>query len=146
MLIDTSFRITGIKIPTDHGYILYSTLTRLLPDLHEAEWLAIHPIGGFPAGDRTLRLPKEAHLQMRLPPERLPSVLPLAGKRLVLNNGGQDFPIRLGVPEVYALKPAPVLNSRCVVIKVSEATRNKDPTKPRDIPCISANSVTGARD
>ena len=72
-------------------------------------------------------MPKEAHLQLRLPPERLPSVLPLAGKRIVINDGGKDFPIRLGIPEVYALKPAEVLHSRCVVIKVTEATKNKIP-------------------
>lgn len=125
MIVDISFSAIGRDIPIDHGYALYSALSRILPDLHEAGWLAIHPIAGAPTGSGILRLSKEAHLQLRLPPERLPSVLPLAGKRIVINDDGKDFPVRLGVPEVYALKPAAVLHSRCVVIKVTEATKNK---------------------
>src|SRR5581483_2963386 len=124
-MIDVSFRISGVKVPSDHGYSLYSTLSRLLPNLHEAEWLSIHPINGFPAGDRTLRLSTEARLQLRLPPERLPFVLPLAGKRIVLSANGSEFRISLGIPEVFELRPASVLHSRCVIIKLSESTKNK---------------------
>src|SRR5262245_50006760 len=107
MKIDVSFRIIGSQIPLDHGYQLYSSISRLLPSLHQAEWLAIHPINGFALGGHTLRLTQRSRLQMRLPPERLPEVLPLAGKRLTLISGTQEHSIRLGVPEVYALKPAP---------------------------------------
>lgn len=114
-MIDCFFSVVGARIPADHGYALYSALSRVLPDLHEARWLAIHPIRRFP----------DEILILRLPLERLPSVLPLAGKRIVINDSGKDFPVHLGLPEVHALKPAAVLHSRCVVIKVSEATKNK---------------------
>jgi CRISPR-associated protein Cas6 len=124
MKIDVSFRILGEQIPLDHGYQLYGSLSHLLPPLHNADWLAIHPINGLALGRRILRLTKKSHLQLRLPPERLPDILPLAGKRLLLADQSKEFPIRLGVPEVYALKPASSLHSRCVVIKVSEAEKN----------------------
>jgi CRISPR-associated protein Cas6 len=124
MKIDVSFRIIGDQIPVDHGYQLYSSLSRLLPSLHNADWLAIHPINGFALGGSTLRLTPKSRLQLRLPPERLPEVLPLAGKRLTLADGEQQYSIRLGVPEVYALTPVPKLHSRCVVIKVSEAEKS----------------------
>lgn len=124
MKIDVSFRIIGDQVPLDHGYQLYSSLSRLLPTLHNADWLAIHPINGFALGGNTLRLTPNSRLQLRLPPEWLPEVLPLAGKRLTLAAGTQQHSLRLGVPEVYALKPAAQLHSRCVVIKVSEAEKS----------------------
>ncbi len=124
MKIDVSFRLIGDQVPLDHGYQLYSSLSRLLPALHGAEWLAIHPINGFALGGHTLRLTPKSRLQLRLPTERLPEVLPIAGKRLTLASGKKEHSIRLGVPEVYALQPAPALHSRCVVIKVSEVEKS----------------------
>jgi len=124
MKIDVSFRIIGDQVPVDHGYQLYSSLSRSLPSLHNADWLAIHPIYGFVLGGSTLRLTPKSRLQLRLPPERLPEVLPLAGKRLTIADGTQKYSFRLGVPEVYALMPTPQLHSRCVVIKVSEAEKS----------------------
>lgn len=124
MIINISFRITGTEIPIDHGYLLYSSLSHSLPTLHNADWLAVHSINGFPVSGRTLCLTKNSRLQFSLPPERLPEIIPLAGRRLAMADGKREMAIRLGVPEVYALKPAPVLHSRCVVIKVSEAEKN----------------------
>ena len=124
MKIDVSFRIIGDQVPLDHGYPLYSSLSRLLPSLHNADWLAIHPINGFALGGHTMRLTPSSRLQLRLPPECLPEVLPLAGKRLTLIAGTRQHSMRLGVPEAYALKPAALLHSRCVVIKVSEVEKS----------------------
>ncbi len=33
--VDLAFRLTGSKIPVDHGYALYSAISRLLPESHE---------------------------------------------------------------------------------------------------------------
>jgi CRISPR-associated protein Cas6 len=129
MIIDVAFRILGKEnIPQDHGYALYSAISRLHPILHAADWLAIHPISGFPS-QRGLALTPRSRLQLRLPSEKLPAVLPLAGKPLVLSTANGTVRIRLGVPEVYGLKPSSDLHSRCVVIKVSEveiSERNPD--------------------
>jgi CRISPR-associated protein Cas6 len=124
MLIDVSFRVMGNSIPLDHGYALYSTLSALFPELHTADWLAIHPISGFPLGGKSLQITNGSRLRLRIPHERLVEVIPLAGKQLVLANASNHFAIRLGVPEVYTLHPSPLLASRCVVIKVSEAEKS----------------------
>lgn len=121
MLIDVSFRILGEAVPMDHGYPLYSALSRLRPALHNADWLAIHPINGLHAGSNYLRLTKNSRLRLRIPLERLSEVMPLAGKSLTLGNGSGI--VRVGVPEVFMLKPASLLRSRCVVIKVSEVEK-----------------------
>ncbi len=124
MVIDVSFRVMGNSLPLDHGYTLYSTLSKLLPALHYADWLAIHPISGFPSGRKSLQITNTSRLRLRLPHERLVDVMPLVGKQLVLANASNHFAIRLGVPEVYTLHPSRVLASRCVVIKVSEAEKS----------------------
>lgn len=130
MKIDLSFRLLGDQLPVDHGYALYSSISHQFARLHTADWLAIHTINGLALGGRTLRLTPKSRLQLRLPPERLPDVLPLAGKQLLLTDQSREYPIRLAVPEVYALKPSPSLHSRCVVIKVSEAEKsNRQPDR-----------------
>jgi CRISPR-associated endonuclease/helicase Cas3 len=35
--VDLAFRLTGRKVPVDHGYALYSAMSRLLPELHGAK-------------------------------------------------------------------------------------------------------------
>lgn len=123
MIIDVSFRIMGNEIPLDHGYALYSALSRQFPELHGADWLAVHRITGVPANGRVLCLTRDSRLQFRIPSERLPTLLPLAGRRLIITDVQREFALRLGVPEVYALKAAPALFSTCVVIKVSAADK-----------------------
>src|SRR4051812_25208413 len=71
--IDFSCRLTGGPIPADHGYSLYSALSRILPALHPPSrkalgidqdgvsaplWFssAIHPIRGKLIGSRQLSL------------------------------------------------------------------------------------------
>lgn len=124
MFIDVSFRVMGDRVPLDHGYALYSTLSSLFPELHTAEWLSIHPISGFPLGGKSLQITNASRLRLRIPHERLVDVMPLAGKQLPMAIASSQFAIRLGVPEVYMLHPAPILASRCVVIKVSEAEKS----------------------
>ncbi len=41
MIVDLSFRIVGKTVPLDHGYALYSAITRLLP---AARWLGVNNI------------------------------------------------------------------------------------------------------
>jgi hypothetical protein len=35
--VDLAFRLTASKVPVDHGYALYSAISRLLPELHGAK-------------------------------------------------------------------------------------------------------------
>ena len=123
MFVDLVFRLTGDSVPSDHGYTLYSSLSALLPTLHQASWLGIHPINGLPANRRVLKLTERSRLRFRLPLEHLSELLPLAGKRLTLTNNGNSSTIRVGLPEVHALKPSAELFSRCVFIKLSSAEK-----------------------
>lgn len=34
-VVDLAFRLTGSKFPVDHGYALYSAISRLLREIHE---------------------------------------------------------------------------------------------------------------
>jgi len=44
--VDLAFRLTGSKVPVDHGYALYSAISRLLPEIHGAKNIGVHPIWG----------------------------------------------------------------------------------------------------
>jgi len=138
-IIDLAFRVQGTSIPTDHGYLLFQAITKLIPDLHppgqtigEGEnvssssvhtidsevgplWKTafVHPINGQLSGDRMLRISPRSRLTLRLDSDQISEILPLAGKTLRL---GKDT-ISIGTPTIYTLKPAPRLYSRLVVIR-----------------------------
>jgi len=39
-------------VPADHGYHLYAAVSRMLPAVHQANGISIHPIRGRLIGDR----------------------------------------------------------------------------------------------
>jgi CRISPR-associated protein Cas6 len=66
-------------------------------------------------GSRQLALTSDSSLVLRLPAEHIPEAIRIAGKRLDLNGNH----LRVGVPTVHALLPAPSVVSRLVTIKGS---------------------------
>jgi CRISPR-associated protein Cas6 len=116
--IDLAFNVTGQSLPADHGFPLYGAISRLLPSIHEVSGIAIHPIRGRIVGQRIMQLNDASRLVIRAPSERIHELLPLAGKQLVV----AGHVLRVGVPQVFALKPCAALRSRIVVIKLSSAT------------------------
>ena len=114
--LDLAFTLTTQRpIPVDHGYALYGAVSRLLPEVHRENGVGVHPIRGRQVGDRMLMLMPWSTLTLRVPDGQIAPLLPLAGKSLRLG----EATLRVGVPEVRALVPAPVLRSRLVVIKVA---------------------------
>ena len=113
--VDLSFRVTGKTIPADHGYVLYSAVSRIVPWIHEPaqNQVGIHPINGLLAGNRLLHLTPSSRLTFRLDANDIKQLLPLAGKELDLDG----YQLRVGVPTTYALKPKTTLRSRLVTIK-----------------------------
>jgi CRISPR-associated protein Cas6 len=111
--VDLAFRLTGSKVPVDHGYALYSAISRLLPELHEAGNIGVHPIRGTYSGDGELMLRNSSRLVLRLESERIGEFLKLAGKRLDIGSHS----LRVGIPEVRTLRPRAALYSRLVTIK-----------------------------
>lgn len=129
-LIELHFPVLGTEIPSDHGYALYGAVSRLVPKLHAHEMpLRIGPIRGSYVGNGKLRLePRQARLRVRFRPDDLPMLLPLAGKSLDLDG----HIVRLGVPNVSALVPAPNLIARMVVIKASSPKTDPSDKGSRD--------------
>src|SRR5687767_2504244 len=116
-MIDLHYTVQGTALHADHGYALYAALSRLVPELHAPTCnIRIGPIRGTYVGQGMLQLDSRfSRLRLRLPTDAIPLALPLAGKAVVLG----DHRIRLGVPQIRALIPAPNLVARLVVIKAS---------------------------
>jgi CRISPR-associated protein Cas6 len=112
--VNITFPVQGTRLPSDHGYPLYSAISRSFPALHRVDWFAIELISGFPSGRGLITLSdRDATLRLRIPADHYRDVLPLAGKRLDI--GGHQ--IRLGLPVARPLEPAPSLYARVVTIK-----------------------------
>jgi CRISPR-associated protein Cas6 len=118
MHIDLTFHLQAVgPIPADHGYALYSAVSHLIPEVHQDNGIAIHPISGRQIGDRRLMLMPWSTLSIRVPDSQIAVVLKLAGKSLRIDGAS----LRVGVPEVRALIPAEAVRSRLVIIKVAHA-------------------------
>lgn len=112
--IVVSLPAQGRQLPADHGYALYSAITRQLPALHGAPWLGIELLSGVPWREGIIVLPvRGGQLRLRVPANRYADVLPLAGRRLDIAGA----PLRLGIPSARPLLPAPSLYARTVTIK-----------------------------
>jgi CRISPR-associated protein Cas6 len=112
--INVSFSLSGKQLPADHGYLVYSAISRSTSSLHGIDWLAVELISGFPTGRGMIALSeRDATLRLRIPADHYHDVLPLAGKRLDI--GGHQ--IRLGLPVARPLGPSPSLYARVVTIK-----------------------------
>src|SRR6185503_12141481 len=124
----------GDAIPTDHAYPLYAALSRLVPAFHDKNTsLRFLPLSGVPAGRRQLQLTDRSRLRVRLPDDSLRLALPLAGKQLDIAGSS----VRLGVPSVSTLVPAPTLFSRIVTLKLSwQSPRERKHARPNlaDLP------------
>ncbi|ALA57929.1 type I-MYXAN CRISPR-associated protein Cas6/Cmx6 [Nitrospira moscoviensis] len=112
-MIDLAFRLMGMRIPVDHGYAVYAAINRVVPELHDAKDIGVHPVRGRFDGDGCLLLSPASRLIIRTPDDRIREFLKLAGKTLEVD--GHRF--RLGVPELRALRSAVALVARLVTIK-----------------------------
>jgi CRISPR-associated protein Cas6 len=127
MKVDVAFAVSGDKAPVDHGYALYGSISRILPQLHpphgalqETElgqdlWrsVGIHPMNGRICGNRLLKIDAGTQVRIRIDREQVEQVMPLAGRVLELDG----WTIRIGKPKIEPLVPSVFLRSRLVVIK-----------------------------
>jgi CRISPR-associated endonuclease/helicase Cas3 len=111
--VELKFPFEGHVFPSDHGYGLYGAISRIVPEAHGANWLAIETIPGTARGNGVTQLDQEASLKIRIPQDHVPLMLKLAGKRLDVDGHA----IRLGAPQIFLLKPAAALYARVVTIK-----------------------------
>lgn len=116
--VDILFRVTGTEAPTDHGYALFSALSRILETetdrwIHGNPHVGLHTIRGPRLGNGRRLISRNARLGLRLPSDLLPRSLKLAGKSLDLDG----CKVRVGVAETRALVPAATLHCRIVTTK-----------------------------
>lgn len=111
--VDLAFRLSGATVPVDHGYALYSAISRLTPEIHDAKEIGVHPVRGLFTGNGALSLTERSRLILRLPDEKIRVFLKLAGKSLDVDG----HRLRVGVPETRVLRPAAALYARLVTIK-----------------------------
>lgn len=112
--VDLSFHISGVEpLWSDHGYSLYGAISRVLPQIHEPNEIAVLPISGQQIGGRRMQLIKSSRLTLRVSSTDIASWLGLAGKTLEI--GGAK--VQVGVPEIRGLIPATALRSRLVTTK-----------------------------
>ena len=135
-MVDVFFGVRGKDPLLDHGYALYSAIARTLETsedgwFHRSDQVGLHLVRGLYSGPRRLAPGRRACFGLRLPASLIPKVLPLAGKSLEV--GGDR--LRVGVPQVAALRPAPVLFARIVTTRngqeVERFDRRDRPPTPR---------------
>jgi hypothetical protein len=127
-MIELCFPVLGSQIPSDHGYALYRALVKAVPKLHDESCrVRIGCINGTYVGKGTLLLEAaKSRLRLRVDTLDISAFLVLTDK--YLNLTGQR--VRIGVPQVHSLVPAPDLSARVVVIKASS---------PRTDPAVKAS-------
>lgn len=111
--VELSFNVIGQSLPADHGYGLYSAIAHLAPQVHEQDGVSILTIAGIPDRQGKIFLTERSHLRIRMPYECMPMVYHLAGKQLTIGSHS----IRLGIPQIFMLRPAEHLRARIVTIK-----------------------------
>jgi CRISPR-associated protein Cas6 len=111
--VDAAFPLVGKSLPLDHGYLLFSAVSRILPALHERKAWGLHPVLGRRVGPGQLELIGSSALKVRLPVSELGAALQLAGKTLEVAGNK----VTVGVPKIFPLEPKPTLKSRFVTIK-----------------------------
>lgn len=127
--IDLSYKLDGGEIPLDHGYVLFSALSRVVPGLHGDLRVGVHPIRGRRAEAGVLTLDDSSRLRIRLPAEQVAPYITLAGRELDLE--GRKF--RVGMPRVEELNPAPNLASRLVTFNHATAAEQFEAVARRDL-------------
>lgn len=118
-VIDLAFEIRGTTIPIDYGYALFSTLSRVVPQLHGDRRVGVHPIRGMHLSPRELTLVPQSRIRLRMPSELIGGYLELGGKTLDLEGAR----VEVGMPRSEPLRPCPALKARLVTIgRITEPT------------------------
>jgi CRISPR-associated protein Cas6 len=111
-MIDVIFPVRGGPVPLDHGYLLFSALSRRWPLFHERNDLGLFNLAGKRAEGNRLDVSR-GQLRVRCQAELFGPLLELTGAELEV--GGSR--IALGAPLGRPLLSPPALAARVVTIK-----------------------------
>lgn len=126
----------GNCLPVDHGYALYAAVSRHLAWVHGDPDIGIAPVRGLYLGGGELLLQPWSRLVIRAPTDKLPGLLPLAGRTLDVDG----HRLRIGAPTVHALTPAATLYAHIVTTKHGDDAERFDVEIARQ---MAALGVTG---
>ncbi len=130
-VVDIAFPVSGASLPLDHGYTLFSAMSRLVPELHRQPSWGVHPVFGVRDG-RTLELEPRSRIKVRMPLSEISQVMPLAGASLDVSGSA----VRLGFPQVFPLTPAAHVRARLVTIRGFQEEDEFVPALRRQIAAI----------
>ena len=119
--LDLVFPLKGKLLPIDNGYLIYSALSRLCPNIHKSNNIAIHPIAGKPNRYKQLKLTQRSQIKIRIPLEQIPHIYQFLVEQ-TFKIGESQF--HIGIPEYKALTPASSLYSRLVIIRPHRKPQN----------------------
>jgi CRISPR-associated protein Cas6 len=126
MKVDVSFPIVrGSVVPKDHGYSLFSAISRLIPSVHSDPEIDILRVRGqtvFKQYTKAL----DGRVLVRLPEERFETLAPLQGAELDLDG----HKILLGDPDIVPLRPHRELYASNVVIRFTNGPLLPDTKRP----------------
>ena len=111
--VDLSFKLMGKPIPVDHGYALYSAVSRIIPELHTDDQIGIKLLRGRYIGNGLLDISPFSHLILRLPVSRITRYIRLAGHHLDI----KASKLTIGVPQTKALVPSAAVYAHLVSTK-----------------------------
>ena len=111
--VNLLFSLSGQTIPVDHGYLLYSAISRIIPEIHNDTSVGICLIRGSYIGAGLLDISQKGLLKLRLPVTHVRHYIPLAGKELLINN----HRVLIGVPHISALSFSSFLYAHMVTTK-----------------------------
>ncbi len=98
----------GNALLRDCGYEIYMAISRMIPEVRGASWLAI-----VVRDDGRDCAESQAKLKMRLPQSRVSLMLKLSSRRVRADR----TMISLAAPQIYLLQPCRSLYSRCVAMR-----------------------------
>ena len=99
--VELNFFINGSTIPVDHGYVLFSAISKAVPGFHKSQSAALGLIRGRYIGDGLLDISCNSCLAIRLKPEEITPYINLSGKILDL----KGHKLLVGVPLTRAVVP-----------------------------------------
>lgn len=118
-IIEMHFPVVGARLPSDHAYHLFSALSKIVPAIHDADWLGIQNIEGTRGeAPGMMHLLPVSRLRLRMPAQHIQTVYAVAGKSL--NVGG--FKIQCGPPTIFDLRASSRLRARTVILKPAHST------------------------
>ncbi len=141
-VIDLLFPVQGGPVPLDHGYLLFSALSRHIPTLHERADIGVFTLRGV-SNTRELLYLGRGTLRLRCATEAVGALLPLVSAPLEV--AGRR--LSLGAPSLYALEPVPSLSARLVTFKhaMDEASFLTAATKALEALGVQATLKVGRR-